>query len=125
MGPTSRNTPRPIFVHEGRGSRAGPYAAGGWPVETASRPRFAPDAAHGDWLVCGISSQLHQEVVGFDHVLAVGDPNFALSGLKVASVIRLGFLATLPSPDFAGRLGTIPPNLSSLLRHRLADHLDK
>jgi len=36
---------------------------------------------HGDWLVCGISSQLQQEVVGFDHILAGSDPDFARSSL--------------------------------------------
>ncbi len=80
---------------------------------------------HGDWLVCGISSQLQQEVVGFDHVLSSADPDFALSGLKASSVIRLGFLATLPTSAFAGRLGALAPNLVSSLRHRLATHLDK
>ena len=80
---------------------------------------------HGDWLVCGISSQVQQEVAGFDHILAVGDPDFALSGLKASSVIRLGFLATLPNSAFAGRLGAIAPHLLPLLRHRLAMHLDK
>ena len=79
----------------------------------------------GDWLVCGISSQLQQEVAGFDHVLAAGDPDFAASGLKASSVIRLGFLATLPGSAFAGRLGAVPPRLLSLLRHRLAVHLEK
>ena len=80
---------------------------------------------HGDWLVCGISSQLQQEVVGFDHVLAIGDPDFASTGLKASSVIRLGFLATLPGSAFAGRLGAVDSPLLSLLRHRLAMHLDR
>ena len=39
---------------------------------------------HGDWLVCGISSQLQQEVAGFDHVLAGDDSDFASSGLKAS-----------------------------------------
>jgi mRNA interferase MazF len=77
---------------------------------------------HGDWLVCGISSQLQQEVAGFDHVLAIGDRDFPWSGLKASSVIRLGFLATLPGAAFAGRLGAVAPNLLTLLRHRLAMH---
>ena len=80
---------------------------------------------HGDWLVCGISSQLQQEVVGFDHVLALGDPDFASPGLKASSVIRLGFLATLPGSAFAGRLGAVASHLWSLLCHRLAMHLDR
>ena len=82
-------------------------------------------APHGDWLDCGISSQVKQEVAGFDHVLSSGDADFALSGLKVSSVIRLGFLATLPVSAFAGRLGAVAPQVLSSLRHRLAEHLDK
>ena len=80
---------------------------------------------HGDWLVCGISSQLQQEVIGFDQVLAIGDPDFALSGLKASSVIRLGFLATLPGSALAGRLGEVSPHLLPVLRQRLAVHLTK
>lgn len=50
-----------------------------------------------DWLVCGISTQLHQHVEGFDEIVAVDDSDFEASGLKAASIIRLGFLAVLPS----------------------------
>jgi mRNA interferase MazF len=31
----------------------------------------------GDWLVCGISTQLHQCVPGFDEPIASGDADFA------------------------------------------------
>ena len=60
-----------------------------------------------DWLVCGISSQLRQAVVGFDEVVYDSDQDFADSGLKVTSVVRLGFLATIPESDLAGRLGRV------------------
>lgn len=50
----------------------------------------------GDFLVCGISTQLHQRVADFDDVVTPGDKEFAASGLKAASLIRLGFLAVLP-----------------------------
>ena len=36
----------------------------------------------GDWLVCGISTQLHQQVPQFDEVVDVSDSDFAASGLK-------------------------------------------
>ena len=60
-----------------------------------------------DWLVCGISSQLRQAVVGFDELIQVSSRDFSQSGLTVPSVVRLGFLATLPAGDLAGRLGHI------------------
>ena len=67
----------------------------------------------GDLLVCGVSTQLHHEVVGFDEVIRPGDVDFADSGLKAASLIRLGFLAVLPASSFTGAIGSI-----SQERHR-------
>ena len=72
----------------------------------------------GDFLVCGISTQLHQRV-GFDEDIAAVDPEFAASGLKAASLIRLGFLAVLPDSALLGRIGT----LSSIRRLRLLANL--
>jgi mRNA interferase MazF len=47
--------------------------------------------AYRDLLVCGISTQLHQEVKGFDEVILRSDSDFATSSLKSDSIIRLGF----------------------------------
>ena len=44
-----------------------------------------------DVLVCGISTQLHQEVKGFDEVVDQTDSDFAATGLRTTSLIRLGF----------------------------------
>jgi mRNA interferase MazF len=46
----------------------------------------------GDVLVCVISSQLHQEIPGWDEHLDPGDVDFVPSGLKVASAERLARL---------------------------------
>lgn len=35
-----------------------------------------------DWLVCMVSSQLHQAETGFDEILIPTDPDFAGSGLR-------------------------------------------
>jgi mRNA interferase MazF len=66
-----------------------------------------------DWLVCGISTQLHQYVEGFDERLAGADADFAASGLVAEPIIRLGFLAVIPPHRIAGTIGTISPE-----RHR-------
>lgn len=66
-----------------------------------------------DFLVCGISTQLQQSVAGFDEIIEAGDVEFAASGLKTASLIRLGFLAVLPESALMGRIGSL-----SLARHR-------
>lgn len=77
----------------------------------------------GDWLVCGISSQLKQQVVGFDEIIQPSDPDFAASGLKITSVIRLGFLAVLPTDRVLGILGTIDRTRHTSLLQRLAKFL--
>ena len=77
-----------------------PHADG----ETKARPaillRHVPP--FGDWLVCGVSTQLHHEVVGFDDVIEPPQADFAGSGLKTPSLIRLGFHAVLPSKALLG-----------------------
>lgn len=66
-----------------------------------------------DALVCGISTQLHQEVVGFDEIIAAKDMDFVNSGLIADSLIRLGFLALVPRQKLVGSIGAISMN-----RHR-------
>ena len=60
-----------------------------------------------DLLVCGISTQLRQEVKGFDELISPSDTDFASSGLKRESLIRLGFPAVLPQSLTAGKIGSI------------------
>ena len=45
---------------------------------------------YGDFLVCGVSTQFHQEAAGFDDPIRPGDTDFTRSGLKAPSLIRLG-----------------------------------
>jgi mRNA interferase MazF len=75
---------------------------------------------YGDYLVCGISSQLWQEIKGFDEVLPADPQN----GLRVTSVIRLGFLDTMPERAMAGNIGRVPDALHRALLQRLADYLN-
>lgn len=77
----------------------------------------------GDFLVCGVSTQLHQYVKDFDEVLNTGDAGFVASGLKAASVIRLGFLAVLPQGSLLGRIGYLPSELHRRLLLNLSRHL--
>jgi mRNA interferase MazF len=84
--------------------------------------RFPP---FGDFLVCGISSQVQQEVVGFDYVVNSGTAEFASSGLKVTSLVRLGFLAVLPESHLAGKLGSVSGTTVNTLLRRLSDYLAK
>ena len=76
-----------------------------------------------DVLVCGISSQLRQRVPDFDELINAADPDFARSGLITPSIVRLGFLATVPQSTVKGRIGTLAPARVTLLLKRLAERL--
>jgi mRNA interferase MazF len=78
---------------------------------------------YGDFLVCGVSTQLHQEAAGFDDPVRPGDTDFANSGLKAPSLIRLGFLAVLPASSLLGAIGSIDNARHVRLLERLSNHL--
>lgn len=48
-----------------------------------------------DLLVCGISTQIKQYQEGFDLLIDEQHPDFARSGLRKPSVIRLNFLSVI------------------------------
>jgi len=62
---------------------------------------------HEDWLIYMISSQAHQFVPEFDEIVEEDSEDFAGSGLKVRSVIRIGRLAVVDGAVFLGALGEI------------------
>jgi len=78
-----------------------------------------------DVLVCGISTQLHQEVKGFDEVVDQTDSDFAATGLRTTSLIRLGFLAVLPRSSVIGSIGSISSERHKRLLKRLSDYLTR
>jgi len=78
---------------------------------------------YGDFLVCGISTQLRQAISGFDEIIADRDADFTSSGLLADSVIRLGFLAVLPRRMIIGTIGEISVERYSRLIDRLARYL--
>lgn len=74
-----------------------------------------------DLLICGVSTQLRQEVKGFDEIIAPTDDDFSASGLIGQSLIRMGFLTVVPRSQIKGVIGSI-----SLSRHRrLLENLSK
>lgn len=74
-----------------------------------------------DWLVCMVSSKLDQADAGFDEVLAPGDADFAVSGLKVPSALRLSRLAVLDASLLVGSIGSIGDERLARIRQRLAE----
>lgn len=77
----------------------------------------------GDWLVCGVSTQLHQQAAGFDEIIEPSDLDYRRNGLKAASLIRLGFLGVLPADRFLGTLGSISSERHARLLQRLGAFL--
>ena len=73
-----------------------------------------------DWLICMISSQLHQEIQGFDELVTPEDSDFIESGLKLPSIIRVGRLAVVEESIFLGRLGRINNKRLDSIREKLA-----
>ncbi len=77
----------------------------------------------GDYLACGISSQVRHALPEFDEVILQTDPEFAATGLIEDSVIRLGFLAALPRRKILGAIGEIGPGRRARLLKNLCTHL--
>jgi mRNA interferase MazF len=77
----------------------------------------------GDFLVCGISTQLRQQVSGFDEILGKSDDDFSMTGLRQDSLIRLGFLAVFASDQVTGSIGEISAKRHQGLLKKLADYL--
>ncbi|MCD2452796.1 type II toxin-antitoxin system PemK/MazF family toxin [Methylicorpusculum oleiharenae] len=73
-----------------------------------------------DWLVCMVSSQLQQIDASLDEVVSPSDADFAATGLKVASVLRLSRLAVLDGALLMGSLGAISNERLQRIRQRLA-----
>jgi mRNA interferase MazF len=77
----------------------------------------------GDFLVCGISTQVLQAEVGFDVILDQSDERFVDSGLKSTSVVRLNFLASIPISRMTRHLGKVSIDVLVTLQSNLAAHL--
>jgi mRNA interferase MazF len=77
----------------------------------------------GDWLLCGVSTQMHQEIAGFDDPILADHADYSASGLKSPSLIRLGFLAVLPDNRLLGIIGTLAPDRHRRLLERLSSYL--
>ncbi|MBE9248987.1 type II toxin-antitoxin system PemK/MazF family toxin [Dolichospermum sp. LEGE 00240] len=80
---------------------------------------------HRDLLLALISSCLHQATVGFDEIINTSDSDYITTGLKVASLIRLGRLTSVESSVINARLGNISPERLILIKNLLINWLRK
>ena len=78
---------------------------------------------HGDWLICMISSQLRHEVAHMDEVIRDSDPDFAQTGLKTTSLIRVTRIAVVAADLLKGSIGKVDNRRLERIQNRLADWL--
>jgi len=78
-----------------------------------------------DWLVCMISSQVHQAIPNIDNIIETTDADFSQTGLKTSSVIRLTRLAVVEETIFVGTIGEISKNRLAILKKQLSGWIEK
>ncbi len=79
-----------------------------------------PMPRYNDFLVCGISTQLHQYQRNIGEILKEQNADFPGTGLRKTSVIRLLYLAVIPTEKISGSIGKIQSLLYQELLQRLA-----
>lgn len=80
---------------------------------------------HADLLLALISSRTYQAVPQFDEIIDPSDSDYAVTGLKVRSVVRLARLASVEASVINARLGNISSKRLRRIRRRLTDWLQK
>lgn len=75
---------------------------------------------HDDWLICMISTRLHQEVPQVDEIICDSDPDFPQTGLKATSLIRVTRLAVVSADLLHGAIGSLADQRLTPIRTRLA-----
>ena len=80
---------------------------------------------HADLLLALISSRTHQAVPKFDEIIDPSDSDYAVTGLKAPSVVRLARLASVDASVINARLGNISSKRLQQIRKRMTDWLQK
>ena len=78
---------------------------------------------YDEFLVCGLSTQLHRYVKGFDDKVKPDSTHDNLRQLQGESVIRLGFLGRVRRNETAGTIGSISKVRHRRLLKKLSDYL--
>ena len=78
---------------------------------------------HGDWLACGVSTSLGLFMDGLDILIDEDHPDFGSMELPRPSLIRTGFLDTIPSKSIEGSFGKVRAETVRQLRGNLAERL--
>lgn len=101
-----------------------------FPNTDLSSPKLRPalllkqlPGEHDDWLLCLISTKLHQEIKDFDEVINETDDEFESSGLKQKSLIRISKLAVVSGVLLPGAIGSISEERLERILQKLANWL--
>jgi mRNA interferase MazF len=78
---------------------------------------------HADLLLALISSRTYQAVPQFDAIIDPSDADYAATGLKARSVVRLARLASVEASVINARLGNISAKRLEQIKKRLSDWL--
>ena len=78
---------------------------------------------YADLLLAMISSRIYQAVPDFDEIIVPSDLDYAATGLKVYSVVRLARIVSVTPSVINARLGNISPKRLQQIRNRLSDWL--
>ncbi len=78
---------------------------------------------HSDWLICMISSQLAQGIADFDEVIDREASDWARSGLKMPSIIRISRVAVVNESILLGGIGEVEPDRLDKIKRKLSDWL--
>lgn len=98
-----------------------PQADGQIKVRPAVALRLMPYSS--DVLVCGISTQMREQVTGFDEIISIYDVDFAASGLTTTSLTRLAFLTSITQRTTRGTIGFVARERHAWLLRRLSGYL--
>ncbi len=78
---------------------------------------------HADLLLAMITSRIYQAVPDFDEIISPSDIDYATTGLKVRSVVRLARIATVAPSVINARLGNVSTKRLQKIRNRLSGWL--
>jgi mRNA interferase MazF len=78
---------------------------------------------HSDALLAMITSRLHQSIPDFDEIIEPTDKDYADTGLKSRSVVRLSRLASVDTSVIIANLGEISVERLHRAKQRISDWL--
>ena len=80
---------------------------------------------YDDWLTCMVSSKTDHYIPKLDEIIRGEDSDFAQSGLKASSVIRVSRLAVIQGKTLMGATGQISSNRLQRVKNQLVEWISQ